>query len=122
MKHQKNNTLYYIIVFELNMSAIIAAHNTKMLSGKCVEGRGCNCQEKLNCLLRGKCFTKSVVYRVDFKVENGTKYYIGLTKGEIKDRYREHKNSFCNSRKKSSSTLASFVWKNGKNATNTCQD
>ena len=89
----------------------------RLLGSKGVEERDCNCQVKTNCPVRGKCCTQSVVYRGDIKVGDDYRYYIGMTKGEFKDRYREHKNSFCNPKKKSSSTMASFVWKNGLNPT-----
>ena len=62
-------------------------NNKKLLSSRGVKERDCNCQIKTNCPFRGKCCTQSVVYRADVKVEEGTKYYIGMTKNEFKDRF-----------------------------------
>ena len=43
------------------------------------------------CPVRGKYCRQSVVYRADVEVENGSRYYLEMTKNEFKDRYREHK-------------------------------
>ena len=77
-----------------SMGAIIATHNKKLLGSKGVEERDCNCQVKTNCPVRGKCCTQSVVYRGDIEVGDGTRYYIGMTKNEFKDRYRGAQKQF----------------------------
>ena len=104
------------------MGAIIAAHNKKLLGNdNNVVERDCNCQtrNKPNCPLRGKCCTQSIVYKAEINVNNVTKNYYGLTEGEFKTRYGEHKNSFSNVKKKSSTALSSLVWKEGLNPTPT---
>ena len=103
-----------------NMGAIIAAHNKKLLGSENVNAeRDCNCQprNRPNCPLRGKCCTQSIVYKAEIQVNNVTKNYYGLTEGEFKTRYGEHKNSFCNWKKKSRTALSSLVWKEGLNPT-----
>ena len=98
-----------------NMSAIIATHNKKLLSDQTEKDRNCNCRVKKDCPLRGKCCTKTVVYKAEIQAENTTKNYIGLTEGEFKTRYNEHRNSFCNSKKMSNTALSSLVWSTGQN-------
>ena len=103
-----------------NMEAIISAHNKTLLGSENVNTeRDCNCQahNKSNCPLRGKCCTQSIVYKAELQVNNTTKNYYGLTEGEFKTRYREHKNSFSNEKKKSSTSLTALVWKEGLNPT-----
>ena len=85
------------------MEAIISAHNKKLLESEYVNvEKDCNCQahNKPNCPLRGKCKTQSIVYKADIQVNSTTKNYNGLTEGDFKTRYGEHKNSFSNEKKK----------------------
>ena len=101
-----------------NMEAIISAHNKKLLGSEHVNiERDCNCQaqNKQNCPLRGKCCTQSIVYKAEIQVNNTTKNYYGLTEGEFKTRYGEHKNSFSNEKKQSSTALSALFWNEALN-------
>ena len=98
-----------------NMEATIASHNKKILSKKKADDRDCNCRKKTECPLSGKCCTKCVIYKAEIEDNGRTKNYIGCTEGEFKTRYNNHKDSFRNSRKKSSTALASLVWEGGHN-------
>ena len=48
----------------------------------------CDCRNKQNCPLNGKCLESSLVYKAELKTEDDTFNYIGLTEGTIKYRSR----------------------------------
>ena len=75
----------------------------------------CNCQKKDKCPMDGKCLTETIIYRADLKVGEQTKNYIGLTDGQFKTRYRNHKNSFANEHKKNETALSKAIWDLGLN-------
>ena len=79
------------------------------------QDRSCNCRVKTECPLRGKCCTKTVIYRADINVGENRKNYIGCTEGEFKTRYNGHTCSFRDKTKRSSTTLSSLVWEKGLN-------
>lgn len=100
-----------------DMSSKIKSHNAKIINNKSDDQSfSCNCRNKDLCPLSGSCLIDSVVYRG--KITNPKKpetNYIGMTQGHFKDREREHKNSTVNPKKKHSSILASYVWKEKDN-------
>ena len=56
----------------------------------------CNCRDKSDCPILGKCCSSSVVYKAS--VTNVS--YIGMTEWELKTRYRNHIQSFKDENKK----------------------
>jgi hypothetical protein len=60
-----------------------------------------------------KCLTQAIVYQDEVKsYDNGeTKRYIGVTAGEFKDRYRNHKKSFELQRYANETELSKHIWK-----------
>ena len=74
-----------------NLAAHITSHNMKLLRGPEVEA-GCNCQNKGNCPLAGKCLTKALVYQATIKTnDNSPDYaYYGSTANSFKERYNGH--------------------------------
>ena len=56
------NTIKLSYSCMLNMLSIITEHNKKFLNKKVeTEERKCNCRDKTNCLMEGKCLTKCIV-------------------------------------------------------------
>ena len=99
-----------------NMKNIILTHNkkvsTKQNNPAETQTSTCNCRNKQNCPLDGKCKTGAIVYRASVKDARGnTHTYIGSTK-EFKDRYRNHTKSFRHKQYSKETTLAGFVWEN----------
>ena len=92
-----------------NMGAKISQHNAKLLRKK-PEERKCNCRDKAECPLPGKCRTDQVVYRATVSTDNETETYVGLTAGELKTRYQKHKSDFNNLSDKNATTLATYIW------------
>ena len=77
------------------MSSIISANNRQLLTPN-NSAFGCNCRNKSNCPLEGKCLTPKVIYQADVKndVDNEYKFYYGLTETSFKERFRNHTKSF----------------------------
>ena len=91
-----------------NIASIIQSHNKQIVSDKPNnKDTTCNCRQKENCPLDGKCMQRNVIYIA--KVENGPNY-IGLTEHSFKDRYYKHKNSFRYNTKVNSTELSKHVW------------
>jgi hypothetical protein len=98
-----------------NIKAKIDAHNHRQLRNIIKESTNCNCHNKNDCPLNGKCREKNIVYQATVQPidSNGTNIdtYIGLTENEFKVRYRNHKQSFNNKALKNATELSKHVWK-----------
>ena len=99
-----------------NMKQIITGHNKKILNNNRQSKENtkkCNCRNKENCPLDGKCLISSIVYEAEVtnKQNNEKHTYIGLTENTFKSRYTLHKSSFNNKNKRHSTTLSDLVWK-----------
>ena len=99
-----------------NIRSIIAGKNKKLL--KSVDGsennRGCNCNTGTdNCPLKGKCLTKSLIYRAIVKPKNepNAKNYYGLTSSTFKTRFAQHTSSFRNQNQSRITSLSKYIWK-----------
>ena len=65
---------------------------------------------KADCPLEGECLTKSIIYQAKVTAGNNTESYVGLTEGDFKTRYRNHKTSFNNASKRNSTELSKHIW------------
>ena len=103
-----------------NISNIIALHNRKVLSNtNNNQDPKCNCREKDNCPLNGKCLDSHLIYLYNVKItasEEGT-HYIELTENTFKERWNQHKNSFKHEGKANSTELSKYVWELKKKGT-----
>ena len=99
-----------------NMNSIISNHNRKVTEteNKPID-RNCNCRDKQQCPLKGKCCATTVVYKAELDLGQTKKTYIGCTEGEFKTRFNGHSDSFRNEKKKNSTTLSTIVWKQSQN-------
>ena len=61
--------------------------------------------------MKGKCLTKSLVYRAEIISHQDSAEYIGLTSNSFKQRYLNHISSFKNIKYKESTALAKYIWK-----------
>ena len=93
-----------------NMGQKINKHNSKILTEKKEEPK-CNCRNKEECPLPGRCQIDKVVYRATVTTNNKTETYVGLTAGSFKKRWSKHKTDFSYSDKRNSTTLSSYIWK-----------
>lgn len=70
----------------------------------------CNCRVKTECPLEGKCLDSGIIYQAEVKSESKTESYVGLTSTSFKTRFYNHKQSFTDSNKKTSTELSKYIW------------
>ena len=89
------NTLKFSYSYMSSMSRVIKEHNYKVLSTtKCVD-RLCNCRNKGNCPLGGKCLQICIASKAHVIMNKDSHVYYGASDGEFKSPYNNHTNSFC---------------------------
>ena len=101
-----------------NVGSVISSHNQKLLHPT-VNTYGCNCRDRENCPLDGKCTTPGVVYKaiVTNDVDDESKTYIGMTMPPFKTRYNNHNTDFGTESKRNTTDLSKYMWdlrENGK--------
>jgi len=97
-----------------NVKNTIANHNHKILNSNTQKDRSnatCNCNNKTNCPLNGKCLTKSVVYRATISTQQTKSHYIGCCETPFKTRYSNHLQSFKNQKYRNATALSKEFWK-----------
>ena len=89
----------------------INKHNLNILRSKPKELK-CNCRDQAECPLpgNGKCRTDKVIYRATVEANNQVETYVGLTAGELKTRYQQHKSDFNNTSDKNATTMSTHIW------------
>ena len=103
-----------------NISNIITSHNRKILSNNNKnQDPKCNCRDKYNCPLNGKCLDNQLIYSCHVKTTAADEgiHYIGLTENTFKERWNQHKNSFKHENKANSTELSKYVWELKKKGT-----
>ena len=75
-----------------NVASIICRHNKTVLASTPQDCK-CNCRDKSNCPMNGKCQEKSIVYKAVVTSEREKKEYIGLTEHAFKERDSSHQTS-----------------------------
>ena len=95
-----------------NMKAIINGHNQKIMQQRnsqnnANEQEGCNCKQRQECPLDGKCQVKGIIYKASLP---SGETYTGSTKTTFKSRFNAHKSTFRNEKYKKSTTLSSHIW------------
>ena len=96
-----------------NIKQIIGNHNKAILgqTSEEEETKPCNCRVKADCPIKGEsCRTKNVVYQATVTTEETTRNYIGLAATEFKERFRNHKHTFNDKKKKNVSELSKLIW------------
>ena len=97
-----------------NMENQIKSHNAKVLEKSSPPDqttlRKCNCRNKDECPLDGKCLTTNVIYEAKVKTSNEEKVYIGSTGRSFKDRYNGHKYTLRHKTAEHSTELSKYVW------------
>ena len=97
-----------------NMQQIISSNNKKVINKQSSEDNvpPCNCRNKPECPLEGKCLTSNIVYRADVLnlSDHTTRTYLGVCETDFKARYNNHKSSFRYKNKSSSTELSKHIW------------
>ena len=92
-----------------NIKKIISSHNAKILN-KNQEDPPCNCTNKDECPLDGKCRAENIIYQAEVTSEQvppAVNTYIGLTATEFKYRYSNHMSTIKHNKK--STALSSYI-------------
>ena len=101
-----------------NVAKIMHSHNRKLLASPSTSNsRNCNCRNKAECPVSGKCCIPRLVYQANISTASDTAFYIGSTGGEFKTRYNGHKQSFRQEYKRASTALSQYVWSKHLNPT-----
>ena len=75
----------------------------------------CNCRNKANYLLEGKCCESSIIYKATLKSNGTARHYYGCSETEFKTRFNNHKQNLVHQRKRNATELSKAVW-NAKDA------
>ena len=96
-----------------NLKKEISRHNSKILKPKPTTLEAtCNCIQKTDCPMPGRCLTDRLVYKATVTGPNiETETYTGVTKNTFKQRYYGHSSSFKNRENEFSTTLSTHIWK-----------
>ena len=96
-----------------NMKTIIASHNKNTLSNVPTttpqQPKECNCRNKTECPLDGKCLQQNVVYQATITTDAATESYVGLATN-FKERYRNHQTSFRHTNRRNETELSKHIW------------
>ena len=96
-----------------NLASILAKNNSKVMKSKETQAGGnvkCNCRNKAECPLPGKCLTPSLIYQAQVETTASKESYIGLTANTFKSRYSGHKSSFNKINRRNETTLSKHIW------------
>ena len=98
-----------------NIKSNISSHNHRVLkkAKASTNVKLCNCRDKNECPLGGKCLTPSVVYKAAITTKDTahqTKNYIGVTAGPFKERFNNHRKSINNFSYRKETELSKYAW------------
>ena len=95
-----------------NMASIIAKNNSRNLNiqGPNAPAETCNCRNKMECPLPGKCQTPALIYQATVETVHKSETYIGLSAPPFKLRFGGHKSSFKHEARKKETTLSKYIW------------
>ena len=76
------------------MGSFIASHNRTIIQPDS-NNHGCNCRNRVECLLDNKCLTGNIVYKAVVSAPSKPdKKYFGIAEASFKDRFRNHTRDF----------------------------
>ena len=96
----------------MNIKQQISRHNQNVKHAEQEPNEpGCNCRNREDCPLSGKCQVDHVVYGatvIDNNANSST--YTGLTRNTFKKRWYKHTSDFNTEKNKHSTTLSTHIW------------
>ena len=102
-----------------NMYNILSNHNKRLLNEPITRDRNpdvrsCNCRNKEECPLGGRCNSRKVAYQVCIspieQQRDGERVNIGISAGNWKQRWYHHKHSFSNPKLRYQTALSKYFW------------
>ena len=112
------NALKLSYSYMSSMSRVIKEHNYKVLSTTKSVDRLCNCRNKDNCPLGGKCLQTCIVSKAHVIMNKDSDVCYGASDGEFKSLYNNHTNSFCHRHYEQDTELSKHIWKLQEKGTN----
>ena len=93
------------------MGSLISSHNQRIIQPTS-DNHGCNCRNRAECPLDGKCLTANIVYKaVASALSKPDKKYFGITDTSFKDRFRNHARDFHHKKYVNTTELSKYMWK-----------
>ena len=94
-----------------NVAQIIKKHNQRISSHKEKPIPSCNCRNKDECPMNGKCQVQNVVYKCTVSATPNfpKRVYLGVAEGDWKQRFYNHKKSIKNKSYRNDTTLSSYL-------------
>ena len=96
----------------VNIAQIIEKRNQQISSHKSKPTPSCNCKNKDECPMNGKCQVQNVVYKCTvLATPNFPKLvYLGVAEADWKQRFYNHKKSIKNKSYRNDTSLSSYLW------------
>ena len=96
-----------------NMADIISKHNKIALQNRAdphCTTPPCNCRNKANCPLEGKCLESSIICKAVLKCNGIARHYYGCSETKFKTHFNNHKQSLVHRHKRNAMELSKVVW------------
>ena len=96
-----------------NMKSVINYHNMNVLNNTAEIEEGCNCRNRNNCPLDGKCLTPNIIYEAQIMSNQPNykqKVYIGTAETDFKHRFSNHTKSFNLEHYENDTELSKEYW------------
>ena len=96
-----------------NIKSVINNHNMKVLNNTAEIEEGCNCRNRNNCPLDGKCLTPNIIYEAQIMSNQPNykqKVYIGTAETDFKHRFNNHTKSFNLEHYENDTELSKEYW------------
>ena len=96
-----------------NIKSVINNHNMKVLNNTAETEESCNCRNKNNCPLDGKCLTSNIIYEAQITSNQRNykqKVYIGTAETDFKHRFNNHTKSFNLEHYENDTELSKEYW------------
>ena len=103
------NTLKISYSCMRNIGSILSTHNKNLLKPN-ETSFGCNCRNKTNCPLNGKCKITNIIYGADITTANDHKFYYGTSETNFKQRRNNHSRDFKHLKYQHCTELAKYIW------------
>ena len=103
-----------------NINNVITSHNRKIINQKnqTEEKKSCNCRQKSQCPMDGKCLVEDIVYKAKVETQHVSAAYIGIASGQFKTRFNNHTKSFRNKKYEKETELSKYIWSLKRSNTN----
>ena len=96
-----------------NMKSVIKYHNMNVLNNTAEIEEGCNCRNRNNCPLDGKCLTPNIIYEAQIMSNQPNfkqKVYIGTAETDFKQSFNNHTKSFNLEHYENDTELSKEYW------------